>query len=77
MSCYPQLPPSAYENTMESFLSEYPNREICKHKCCVDGYHSPGRSKKLNEKKKGLIIESDDSDGCVDDNENSRLSPQG
>ena len=29
--------------------------------------------KKRNEKKKGLIIESDDSDGDVDDNENSPL----
>ena len=39
----------------------------------MDGYHSSGRSKKRNEKKNGLIIESDDSDGDVDDNENPRL----
>ena len=73
MSCYPQLSPSAYENAMELFLSEYPNREIHKYKRCVDGYHSSGRSKKQNEKKKGLIIESDDSEVDVDGNENSRL----
>ena len=30
--------------------------------------------KKQNEKKKGLIIESDDSDGDVDDNKNSCLT---
>ena len=63
----------SYENAMELFLSEYPNGEIPKHKRRVDGYHSSGRSKKRNEKKKGLIIESDYSDDDVDDNENSCL----
>ena len=58
---------------MELYLSEYPNGEICKHKCQFYGYHSSVRSKKRSEKKKGLIIESDDSDGDVDGNENSRL----
>ena len=73
MSRYSQLSPSAYENAMELFLSEYSNEEMRKQKRCVDGYHSSGRSKKQNEKKKGLIIDSDDSDGDVDDNENSPL----
>ena len=73
MSRYSQLSPSAYENAMELFLSEYSNEEMHKQKRCVDGYHSSGRSKKQNEKKKGLIIDSDDSDGDVDDNENSPL----
>ena len=35
MSCYHQLPPSAYENVMKLFLSEYPNKEI--HKRCWMG----------------------------------------
>ena len=35
MSCYPQLSPSAYENVMKLFLSEYPNKEI--HKRCWMG----------------------------------------
>ena len=74
MSRYPQLSLSAYENTMELFLSEYPNGEIHKHKRCVDAYHSSRRSKKRNEKKKGLIIESDDSGGDVDSKENSSLN---
>ena len=39
----------------------------------MDGCNSSGRLKKRNEKKNGLIIESDDSDGDVDDNENARL----
>ena len=39
----------------------------------MDGYNSSGRLKKRNEKKNGLIVESDDSDGDVDDNENARL----
>ena len=46
MSRYPQLSLSAYENAMELFLSEYPNREIHKHKRCVDAYHSSRRPKK-------------------------------
>ena len=73
MSCYPQLSPLTYEIAMELLLSEYPNEEIRKHKRFVDGYHLFWRPKKRNEKKKGLIIESDDSDGDVDDNKNSRL----
>ena len=39
----------------------------------MDGYHSSVRSKKRSERKKGLIIESDDSDGDADGNENLRL----
>ena len=35
MSCYPQLSPSAHENVMKLFLSEYPNKEI--DKCCWMG----------------------------------------
>ena len=35
MSCYPQLSPSAHENVMKLFLSEYPNKEI--HKGCWMG----------------------------------------
>ena len=55
------------------FLSEYSNGEVHKLKHYVDGYHSSGRSKKWNEKEKGLIIESDNSDCDLDGNKNSCL----
>ena len=72
MSCYPQLSPSAHENVMKLFLSEYPNKEI--HKRCWMGTTRVKDLKNQNEKKKGLIIESDDSDDDVDDNKNSCLT---
>ena len=56
MSHNPQLPsPSAYENAIELFLSEYPNGEIRKHKRRVGGYHSSGRPKNEMRRKKDQL----------------------
>ena len=50
MSCYPQLSPSAHENVMKLFLSEYPNKEIHK-RCWMGTIRVKDKKKKMRRKK--------------------------
>ena len=50
------LPDTSYEQTLELFLTEYPNSEMHRGKCCPSGYATSSKAIAQAKRKRGLTL---------------------